>query len=159
MNKPFLVGLALLASSGGVAGCIDTDAAVFVDATVGNASLAASGGGLVASLSGSFALELHLGERASGASEVTYQSFSLKAADDTVLIESLPVSPDTPSPVTVEPGGDVVVTFTIDNDELPVDVKEAICNAGQLKISGVLEDSLESESSPIESATFSPSCS
>jgi hypothetical protein len=158
MNKPFLVALALLPSIGSGVGCIDTDTAVFVDATVGGASLSVSGTGLVTSVSGGFALQLHLGARASGASEVTYQSFSLKSTDDTVLVESLPVTPDKPSPVSVEPGGDVVVTFTITADDLPPDLKDRVC-AGQVKIATVIEDSLEGESSPVESEPFTPSCS
>jgi hypothetical protein len=50
----------------------------------------------------------------------------------------------------------VVVTFTIDtgSSTLPTDVRDRIC-AGQVKISGVIEDSLESESSPVESEPFS----
>jgi hypothetical protein len=160
MNKPFLVGLTLLASTGSGVGCIDTDTAVFVDATVGAASVAVGGSGLQITLTGSFALDLHLGARASGASEVTYTSFSLKAADDTVLVESLLVTPDKPSPVAVEPGSDVVVTFTIDSgpDSIGQDLKDRTC-AGQVKIAGVIEDSLESESSPIESEPFTPTCS
>lgn len=150
MPKRFLVAGALLA-----AGCIDTDTAVFVDASIDAPSVTVGGGGLGVTLAGSFALDLHLGARASGTSQVTYASFSLKAADDTVLVESLPVAPDRPSPVSVEPGSDVLVTFTIDTgaSTLPVDLKDRIC-AGQVKISGVIEDSLESESSPIESAPF-----
>jgi|SRR5687767_1567368 hypothetical protein len=158
MKKAFLVVAALLGLVPG-AGCVDTDPAVFVDATVGGATLTVQGGGLGVTLSGVFALELHLGARASGPSDVTFSSFSLKAADDTVLVESLPVSPDKPSPVAVEPGSDVAVTFTIDTgaDTLPADLKDRICG-GQVKIAGVLEDSLESESSPVESPLFSASC-
>lgn len=154
MHKRILVALGLLG-----AGCIDTDTAVFVDATLGTASVTVGGGGLGVTLNGSFALELHLGARASGTSEVTYTSFSLKsAADDAVLVESLPVAPDKPSPVSVDPGSDVVVTFTIDTgaSTLPTDLRDRIC-AGQVRISGVIEDSLESESSPIESAAFTAS--
>ncbi|NUO49447.1 MAG: hypothetical protein HOV80_11380 [Polyangiaceae bacterium] len=160
MNKPFLVALALIASTGPGLGCIDTDTAVFVDATLGAPTLSVTGSGLGASLGGSFALELHLGARASGPSDVTFTSFSLKAADDTVLVESLPVAPDKPSPVEVQPGSDVAVTFTIDtgSDVIASDVKDRIC-AGQVKISGVIDDSLESGSSPIESEPFTPSCS
>jgi hypothetical protein len=153
MHKRFLAVGALLA-----AGCIDTDTAVFVDASVEAPSLTVGGGGLGVTLQGSFILDLHLGARASGTSQVTYSSFSLKAADDTVLVESLPVTPDKASPVSVEPGSTVAVSFTIDtgSSTLPVDLKDRIC-AGQVKVSGVVEDSLESESSPVESAAFAPS--
>jgi hypothetical protein len=153
MSKRILLA-ALLA-----AGCIDTDAAVFVDATLGAPALTlVPAGGFGVTLQGSFALELHLGARASGTSQVTYTSFSLKAADGSVVVESLPVAVDKPSPVAVDPGSDVLVTFTIDSGATVLDntVKDRIC-AGQVKIVGVIEDSLESESSPLESAPFSPS--
>ncbi len=150
MSKRLLV--ALLFS----AGCIDTDAAVFVDATIGAAGLTVvPQGGLGFGMQGSFALELHLGARASGTSQVTYTSFSLKASDGTVVVESLPVAVDKPSPVAVEPGSDVLVTFTVDTGAATLDpaIKDKIC-AGQVQIVGVIEDSLESESSPLESPPF-----
>ena len=153
MSKRLLVAAVLLA------GCIDTDAAVFVDATIGAPALTVvPQGGLGFGLQGSYALELHLGARASGTSQVTYTSFSLKGSDGSVVVESLPVAVDKPSPVSVDPGGDVLVTFTIDTGAATLDpaVKDQIC-AGQVRIVGVIEDSLESESSPIESSPFSAS--
>ncbi len=152
MRKAILVG-AILA-----AGCIDTDPAVFVDASLASPSLAVAGGGLGVTLSGSFRLDLHLGKRASGPSDVTFTSFSLKTADESaVLVESLPVVPTQASPVEVAPGSDVTVTFAIDSgaDTLPASVKDQIC-AGQVRISGVIEDSLESQSSPVLSEPFTP---
>lgn len=151
-----LVSAALFALS--VAGCIDTDTAVFVDATLDNPSLAVGEETLGASLNGSFDLTLHLGARASGTSTVTVQSFSLATEDGTVIVESLPVSSPAGA-ITVEPGGtDTVVPFTIDtgSDLLDAAVKDQIC-AGPVVVTGVIDDSLATSATPVESEPFSAS--
>ncbi|NUP09402.1 MAG: hypothetical protein HOW73_25395 [Polyangiaceae bacterium] len=146
--------LALLVTG---AGCIDTDTAVFVDATIDNAEATVEEEALGIHLTGSFQLTLHLGARASGESSVTFGSFSLIDENDTVVVESLPVVSSEPAPFTVEPGGaDTAVTFTIDTgvDLLPAEVKDAIC-AGPVIVSGIIEDSLATTSTPVESEAFS----
>lgn len=137
-------------------GCIDTDTAVFVDATIDSPGVEVGDEALGVTLSGEFQLTLHLGARASGPSEVSYASFSLKTASGTVVVESLPVSPSLPSPADVEPGGtDTVVTFTIDTgtDLLPAELKEQLC-AEQVVIAGIIEDSLATTGTPVESEPF-----
>ncbi len=154
MRAPFIALVAL-----SVAGCIDTDTAVFVDATIDNPSLTVTEETLGAALGGSFELTLHLGARASGPSSVSYQSFSLAKEDGTVIVESLPVSASQPAPVEVEPGGtDSVVTFTIDTgaDLLDAAIKDQIC-AGSVVVMGVIDDSLATSATPVESEPFSPS--
>lgn len=138
------------------AGCIDTDTAIFVDATIDSPSVDVGDEALGVTLSGDFQLTLHLGARASGPSEVTYGSFALKTASGTVLVESLPASPSIPSPADVEPGGtDTLVTFTIDTgtDLLPATLKDQLC-AEQVIIAGILDDSLATTSTPVESEPF-----
>ncbi len=153
--KIALFSAALVALS---TGCIDTDTAVFVDATIDNPSLTVTEETLGTALDGSFELTLHLGARASGPSTVTFQSFSLESEDGTVLVESLPVSsPD--QNAGVEPGGtDTVVTFTISTEDglLESAVKDQIC-AGSVVVSGVIQDSLATSTTPVESEPFSPS--
>ncbi len=153
MRLPALALILLLSPA-----CIDTDTAVFVDATLDNPTLTVDQATLGTSMSGSFELTLHLGARASGPSEVTFQSFSLKDANGDVIVESLPVEASSPSPITVEPGGaDSVVTFSIDTgaDLLAAEVVDQIC-AGEVFISGVIDDSLATSSTPVESEPFSP---
>jgi len=152
-SKGSLIAIAL-----SVAGCIDTDTAVFVDATIDNATLSAEQLPLGTALSGSFELTLHLGARASGPSEVGYLSFSIKSEAGDVIVDNLPVEASQPAPVTVDPGGsDSVVTFTLDTGaELGTEVFDQIC-AGPIIISGVIEDSLATSSTPVESEPFSPS--
>lgn len=137
-------------------GCIDTDTAIFVDATIDSPTVNVEEEALGVTLDGDFQLTLHLGARASGTSEVTYSSFALKTASGTVLVESLPASPSIPSPAEVEPGGtDTLVTFTIDTgtDLLPATLKDQLC-AEQVIIAGILEDSLATSSTPVESEPF-----
>lgn len=151
--------IALSVAGGGVAGCIDTDTAVFVDATIDNPTLAVTPDTLGFYLAGSYELTLHLGARASGPSSVSYQSFSLASEGGTIIIESLPVTPSAEAPVSVEPGGtDTVVSFTIDtgDDPLASALLDQVC-AGPLIITGVIDDSLATSATPVESEPFSPS--
>ena len=153
---PVLLSLCAFATMG--ASCIDTDTAVFVDATIDQPQLTVTEEALGTSLTGSFLLVLHLGARASGESSVSFASFSLVDENDDVIVESLPIVASDPSPVTVEAGGaDTAVTFTIDTspDLLDPSVRDQIC-AGQIAISGVVEDSLATAPTPVESGLFSP---
>jgi hypothetical protein len=154
-----LVAAALLA-----AGCgdVSTDTAIFVEPGVLSPSVAVSAGALGTNLTGAFQLTLHLGENASGTSQVTPEAFSLTNADETVvLVSPLPAAPTDPSrqaPFEVRPGSDVVVGYAFDTgaDPLPADVGDAICGAGALRITGVIRDSLENKATPAASQTFTP---
>lgn len=150
-----LFALPLVLATTGVA-CFDTDPAVFVDATIDAPQLVVGEEVLGISLSGSYLLVLHLGARASGESEVSYGTFSLVAEDGTVMIETLPVTPSAASPVVVDPGGaDTAVTFEISTgpDLLPSTIKDQLC-AGPVAVSGVVEDSLATTSTPVQSEPF-----
>src|SRR5690606_11817826 len=56
-------------------GCIDTDAAVFVEARIDGAAARVEQSALATGLSGSFRIHFHLGPRASGPSEVALTGF------------------------------------------------------------------------------------
>jgi len=138
------------------AACIDLDAAVFVDATIDVPTITVAEETLGTTIDGSFLLVLHLGARASGPSDVSFSSFSLKTESGTTLIESLPLSASPPSPVVVEPGGtDTVVELTVDPgaDLLASDVYAQIC-AQPVVISGVVDDSLATSATLVDSAPF-----
>lgn len=144
-----------------VSGCIDTDAAVFVDASVSAPSAAVSGSTLGTSLDGSFVLDLHLGPRASGPGEVSAESFTItNAAQDVDVISPLEVLADRALPVTVEPDSDVVVTFSFSTgaSPLPAAKKDELCAAGGLRIKAVIRDSLQGGATTAISDVFQPSC-
>jgi hypothetical protein len=140
---------------GGLGTACNLDAAVFVEPAIESPRLAVEGGVLGSALQGEFTLTLHLGARASGPSEVSFGAFSLVDADGLIVLDGLPVEPSRPSPILVEPDSDEVVVFTIDSGDEPIadSLTAAIC-AGDLAIRGILEDSLESGSSPVESELF-----
>jgi hypothetical protein len=159
MRKSFFVLAGAVALSPSVT-CVDTDPAVFVAAELDTPAMTVQASALGVALSGSFTLELHLGARASGTSEVTVGAFSLRTADQSeVLLESLPVASAQPAPYEVEPGSDVTVNFTIEpgGDTFPLELRDRLCG-GPVVITGVIEDSLESGSSPVESPAFTPKC-
>lgn len=140
----------------GTAGCIDTDPAVFVDATIDDPAVEIEASALGVSMTGQFQVRLHLGARASGQSEVTFETFNLLNETGDVIVESLPLTSDAAGAVTVEPGGaDTVVQFTLNTgaNVLPAEVADAIC-AGEVSIAGVVNDSLSTTATPVESEPF-----
>ncbi len=151
MKRTLLPALALLT------GCIDTDAAIFVDPSIESASVSVTDGPLGAALSGGFDVVLHLGARASGPSETSFVSFAIKSSDESeVIVEGLPVKTSTALPVTVEAGGDdVVVSFDIDQEGDVIDsgLVGALC-AGAVVVSVVIDDSLATTSTPVVSEPF-----
>jgi hypothetical protein len=156
----WLTRLAALAAAslGAVAsGCVNTDTAIFVDAGIDGPSLTVAQGPLGSSMSGAFTLTLHLGARAAGASDVTFGTFNLEKADrSAVIVDGLPVSSSTASPVGVEPDTTVEVDFVIDSgaDPLDMSVIDQIC-AGDVVISGTIDDSLADKQTPVVSDAFS----
>lgn len=150
---PVLVLLPLLSSC-------NTDAAVFVDPDVEEPAVTVTKAALGTSLTGTFTLTLHLSARASGPSNVTVGAFSLKKTDGTtVLVDNLPYAADTPNPVAVAEDSTTTVKITIDSGSKLLDaaVHDALC-AGDVILAGVIEDSLLTTSTPVESDPFTPSC-
>jgi hypothetical protein len=154
-----VINLAAVVCGIAASGCIDTDAAVFVEASIAAPSAAVSGSTLGTSLDGSFALNLHLGPRASGAGEVSWEAFTMTNADQSVEVIALEVVADRAQPVTVEPDSDVGVAFSFSTgaNPLPVAKKDELCAAGGLRIKAVIRDSLQGVT-PTVSDVFQPSC-
>ncbi|MFT3774406.1 MAG: hypothetical protein QM820_54295 [Minicystis sp.] len=150
--------LFLMAAAPLLAGCPNTDTAVFVEPSVASPTLTVAGSALGASVSGGFTLSLHLGARASGPSAVSLGQFAIQDATQTADIVS-PLTLDSGStslPVTVEPDSDVQVALTFDTGAklLPADVKDKLCAAAGVVITGTLQDSLQDTSTPVDSAVI-----
>jgi hypothetical protein len=141
-----------------VAGCdVDTDAVVFVDPSISAPSATVDGSTLGTSLSGGFGLELHLGPRASGASQVTIGQFSIQGSDQkTTIVSPLEVTADKSFPVTVDVDSDVDVAFTFDTGAKLLEKEKAaeLCPADGIIVSGVIQDSLQDGATPVYSAAF-----
>ncbi len=141
-------------------GCINTDTAVFVDPSLGDATAAFTsspfGGGSVTG--GTVTLTLHLGARASGSSQVTLGELSILDAEKKgSLVSPLDATPSKPFPVTVEPDSDVdvVLDFTSGKAVLSDDVKAKLCDPAGIVVGGTIEDSLvEGTHTPVYSPVF-----
>jgi hypothetical protein len=156
-----VVTVAALVGAASAAGCLsDNETLVFVDASVEEPQVTVSKGALGTNLTGSFTLLLELGPRASTPSKVTLQTFEIANADRSkTIVPSLKTKTDTAFPVTVELDSDVRVNFTIDLEGalLPDTAADELCGAGGLRITGSIQDSLESGSTPFTSPVFQPS--
>ncbi|WP_437711834.1 hypothetical protein WMF45_41470 [Sorangium sp. So ce448] len=144
-------------------GCINTDAAVFVEPSIAAPGATVSSNALGTGLTASFALELHLSARASGPSRVAVRTFAITSADQkTSIVEPLPVETTAALPVEVAPDSDVTVAFTVDTGAqgatLPADAAAALCAAEGIRITGAIEDSLEDGATPVASAVFHAVC-
>ncbi|MCC6556687.1 MAG: hypothetical protein IT372_27315 [Polyangiaceae bacterium] len=160
MRLTFTIALAAAALTAG-AGCIDTDAAVFVEPAISGPSAAVTGGTLGTQLTGGFRLELHLGPRASGASQVSIRSFEITdAAQTAAIVSPLEAVTATALPVTVETDSDVAVEFTFDTgaDLLPAEARDPLCAAEGIRITGSIQDSLQDGATPVASAVFQATC-
>lgn len=154
---------AAAALAAAASGCIDTDAAVFVEPSIESPSAQVTAGALGAELVASFALKLHLGPRASGPSRVSVRSFEIVSADQkTPLVSPLAVETETELPVEVAPDSDVIVRFSVDTGAqgrpLPASAGEALCAAEGIRIAGAIEDSLEDAATPVASGVFHADC-
>ena len=153
--------LALLAT-----GCPDTDAAVFVEASIEDPSVTVSQSSLAAGIGGSFTLLLHLGPRADDASEVDINQLSFTNADRTAtVVESLKFSTDAQLPVQVPIDSDVRVNITFlpdGSDGNLLDNADNFCDSAgmpiQIAAAGSLSDSLRGTNLPVHSLPFDPIC-
>lgn len=150
-------------------GC-SAEGAVSLTGSIGNVSVAVSEQGFVANLEGGFDVYLELGERASGASDVSFSTFSLVRADTGAAVlakEHLSVVGSKATPLRIQPGGSTTIHFDIGDQaqpgapitamELPKDDFAALCGAGSLQIIGTLQDSADGQRpSTLSSVAFSP---
>lgn len=160
MRHAFGIALVAAALAAGT-GCIDDDAAVFVDASIAAPSAAVTGGALGTELTGGFQLALHLGPRASGASQVSVRSFEITSADQsTSIVAPLEAVAGTALPVVVEPDADVTVAFTFDTgaDLLPAEAQDGLCDPAGIRVVGTIEDSLQDGATPVASEVFVAGC-
>ena len=154
--KRFLAALLLGLT---LASC-NLDAAVFVDPSITMPTLTVQKVALGTTLAGGFNLELHLSARASGPSNVTVGSFSLRTANQqTVLVPNLPVTTHPASPIGVAENSTQTVEVAIDTMSATLDASahDAIC-AGQVVVTGTITDSLETSPTSVTSAPFTPQC-
>jgi hypothetical protein len=129
-----------------LAGCINTDAAVFVEPTISSPAMTVMGSALGTGItSGSFHLDLHLGARASGPSTVSLVSFAiLDAQMQQDIVDPLMATSSTPFPATVQPDSDVNADFTFNTGAalLPAAKGTALCASAGVVIRGTIQDSL-----------------
>jgi hypothetical protein len=149
--------LLLLFCAAALLGCPNTDTAVFVAPEIAAPAADLSSSAFGIGLTGSFRLNLHLGARASGPSEVSIGSFEIvDAGQKSTIVASLPVETTTRFPVTVEPDGDVSVEFTFDSgtEPLPAELEGELCDPAGVVVKGVVEDALLNAPTPVFSAVF-----
>jgi hypothetical protein len=162
----------LFALTCAIPSCVPSDAddTVLLTATISSPQVlvALAPGGLVSVLSGSFDVALHLRERGSNATDVTFTSFSLVRADNDAPVLNAPTGKplswwtDTNGPVHLNPGADASVHVTISNGKSPMELsaqdKAAVCAAGQVKIVGTLQDTAQgAKVTSLASGPFAPS--
>ena len=156
--RPTLVA-AVLAAATGALGCVDTDPAVLVDATIEGPSATLDQGTLATTITGALSLWLHLGARASGPADIDLGQVSLTTSDGTSsLVSPLAVAADTTFPVSVQPDSDVVVgiTFAPEDNQLDTDSYDTICTSGELALVVALDDSLRGGTLRVTSPALLP---
>jgi hypothetical protein len=139
--------------------CVNTDATVFVDASIESATAAVTGGALGATVEGKIELKLHLGPRASGPSKVELGAFAILDAKQEAEITAVVLGASTTEfPVTVDLDSDVAATlpYSLGSKTVPVETKAKLCDAAGVVIRGTIQDSLLGGSSPFFSPIIHP---
>lgn len=153
MKQLGVVALAALLS-----GCINTDEAIFVDASLRDANGTIETSSLSTGFSGSFAIDLHLGLRASGPSEVQLGGFSVQNADrTTTIVQVLKTTSQPTFPVLVSPSDDDVtiqVAFGSEDNLLDNTSQEDLCAPEGVVIVAALQGSLRGSTISPVSAPF-----
>jgi hypothetical protein len=134
----------LVLSSLALNGCVNTSPnRVKLTASVEDASLSVAQGSLVTSLSGTFQVTLSLGDLASQNSVVSAPpTFTLVTEKDHTSLANLDaVLAGNAFPVTLKPGDDVALSFSLsDTNTLAASDITAVC-AGPVAVAATLEDS------------------
>jgi hypothetical protein len=143
-----------------LAGCVNTDAAVFVEPTIESPTATVDSNPLGTQISGSFTLKLHLGPRASGPSQVTLGAFSILDSARSAAITAVQLATtSTQFPATVDLDSDVSASllFNLGSKTLPEDPnKGKLCDPAGVVIGGIIEDSLLGDSTPFFSSIVHP---
>lgn len=152
--------LFVLAAAPLLAGCPNTDPAIFVTAAIEAPSIAVTQGVFGPSIDGAFQLELHLGARASGPSQVSIGQLEILDAEMTgAIVTPLPVDPgSTQLPVTVQPDSDVIIAFTFTSGKNPLaaDLAPKLCDSAGVILGGTIQDSLQDVATPVDSDVIHP---
>jgi hypothetical protein len=142
VRKPLVVALAVCALA--AAGCVNKSPdRVKLVAHVNAVSLAVAKSSLVTTLSGTFDVELDVGDLASSEATITDPpSFELVQLSDQSSVRKLDAIPDDSFPITVHTGEHRVLHFTLsDGNTLAADEVSKAC-AGPVQIAASLQDSL-----------------
>jgi hypothetical protein len=151
------LALLVLAAAAPLAGCVSTDTSIFVVPTISLPTAAVSMVTLGTELEGTFTLDLHLGPRAAGPSDVSLGEFSiLDSTMTTTIVPTLTVTSSPPFPQTVQPESDAIsgFTFSTGTSLLKADVETQLCMPGGVVIQGTIEDSLAGKGTPASSPVF-----
>jgi hypothetical protein len=144
----------LLAAS--LAGCVEEEG-VLLEATLASPSLTVEASTLTTEVTGSFAIELELGELASDPTTVKLGTFSLER-DGEVLLNPLEFDTSPAFPIEVGVGKSAHVHATVNDSEGEPELATTLC-AAELAIVGTLTDTLgDDRSQTLRSASFRPTC-
>jgi hypothetical protein len=152
-------GVCLMLSLSGMAlaGCGSKES-VMLSARLESPELTVTGNALVTDVTGSFDLELALGNRASDPTSVDLGTFSLQRDGD-VLLNPLELDTDPSFPVDVGVGGSKHVEVTITHPDGDPELANDLCSS-ELQIVGTLTDSLgDDRPITVTSGRFLPDCS
>lgn len=144
-DRPVRTLLPLLALPIFLAACVNPDQSIFIEPAIKNATAFVGTHPLGTSIKGEFTLNLHLGPRASGSSQVTLGAFSILDSGQTAAITSVQIEATaTEFPVTVDLDSFsfVALTFNLGNKLLPIEAKGQLCDPTGVIISGTIQDSL-----------------
>lgn len=154
MNR--LVAPLALLSLLALSGCVE-EPGVFLEASVTSPALTVDATDLTTEISGSFGIELSLGDLAPEATTVKLGTFSLKRGGE-VLLNPLDMTANPEFPVEVGVGKSKHVDMTIENPEGDPELGASLCSS-ELRIVGTLTDTLgDDRPVTLESASFRPSC-
>ena len=155
MNRRYLAPLALL-SLAVFSGCVEEEG-VLLEASITSPELTVAATELTTELTGSFGVELSLGDLAPEATTVKLGTFSLQRGGE-VLLNPLDLTADPEFPLEVGVGKSKHVDVTIENPEGEPELAVELCS-GELRIVGTLTDTLgDDRPVTLESAAFRPLC-
>jgi hypothetical protein len=156
MTARSVVQLMLALLGGSLAACGSKES-VMLSAHLESPELTVTSQTLVTSVTGSFDLELALGDRASDPSTVTLGPFSVHR-DNIALLDPLNLEADPPFPMEIGVGGSKHVDMTIMNPDADAGLASDLCSA-QLQIVGTLTDTLgDDRSLTVSSGLFRADC-
>lgn len=158
-DRPVRTLLPLLALPLFLTACVSTDPTVFVDASLESATVAVQGGSLGATVTGELVLQLHLGPRASGPSQVSLGGFTILDAGQKAEITAIVLgASSTEFPVTVDLDSDVSATlpYTLGSKTVPAETQAKLCDPAGVVVRGTIQDSLLGGSTPFFSAVVHP---